>query len=91
MKIVLKRMVPWPRKTILFIVASILGAAGPSTVQYTYDLSGRVTTAVNAATGGCIVYRYDASGNRTAQTTTNGGTQVTATWGSGVWLSLIHI
>jgi hypothetical protein len=51
-------------------------------VKYTYDLSGRVTTALYD-NGMCIVYTYDAAGNRTAQTSTSWGTP--PAWGSGVW------
>jgi YD repeat-containing protein len=73
------------RKVVLTLAAAMLGAAGPSTVQYTYDPLGRVTTAVNAAAGICTTYSYDLNNNRTAQATTSGGSQVTAVWGSGVW------
>ncbi len=72
-------------KAVLIAAAVVLGAAGPSTVQYTYDAAGRVTTAVNTATGLCTTFSYDANGNRTAQATTSGGAPVTSTWGTGVW------
>jgi YD repeat-containing protein len=58
--------------------------AQAASVAYTYDLLGRVTTALYD-NGTCIIYSYDAAGNRTSQTNTTGGAPVTATWGTGTW------
>jgi len=55
--------------------------ASSAGVIYTYDLSGRVTTALYD-NGTCISYSYDANGNRTSQTTASTGAPA---WGSGAW------
>jgi YD repeat-containing protein len=55
-----------------------------ASVSYTYDLAGRVTTAVYD-NGTCVAYAYDAAGNRTSQINTVSGAPVTPTWGTGTW------
>jgi YD repeat-containing protein len=70
------------------ICLAVLGAMAPaaaiSSVKYTYDRMGRVTTALYD-NGVCIVYAYDANGNRTSATTYAAGSLNTPTWGTGTW------
>lgn len=77
-------------KTLLLIV-SALGLPGTftpiravSSVIYTYDQLGRLSTALYD-NGLCIAYIYDAAGNRTSQTNTISGAPESPIWGSGVW------
>lgn len=65
----------------LIVLASIVRDASGAGVIYTYDLAGRVTTALYD-NGLCIAYVYDANGNRTAQTNSTPGPPA---WGSGAW------
>jgi YD repeat-containing protein len=51
---------------------------------YTYDLAGRLTTALYE-NGMCVVYSYDAAGNRTAQTNTLDGPAATPVYGTGAY------
>lgn len=80
----------WIRLTRSFAASALalvvlFGSDGTTaSVSYTYDLLGRVTTAVYD-NGICVTYSYDASGNRTSQTNTLGGAATTPTWGTGVW------
>ncbi|MEI9425439.1 RHS repeat protein [Mesorhizobium sp. Cs1299R1N1] len=72
-------------KLLLLVAAvTVAGLASPTlangTVQYGYDLLGRVTTALYD-NGLCIAYTYDANGNRASQVNS---TQ-TAVWGSAAW------
>lgn len=67
---------------LLGLVGSADGTA--ASVSYTYDLVGRVRTAVYD-NGLCVAYTYDASGNRTSQVGTVGGTPSQAVWGTGQW------
>jgi YD repeat-containing protein len=60
-----------------FSVPDASGAGG----SYTYDLPGRVATALYD-NGICVAYGYDAAGNRTAQTNASAGSPA---WGSGAW------
>ena len=75
------------RTKALVVIALViaLGVIGPTAsgagVTYTYDLSGRVATALYD-NGICVSYTYDAAGNRTAQVN---ATQPSPAWGSGVW------
>ncbi|MBZ9765502.1 RHS repeat protein [Mesorhizobium sp. CA6] len=62
----------------------VSSAAIAGSVAYTYDPTGRLTTALYDNST-CIAYSYDANGNRTSQTNTVGGVPVSAVWGSGVW------
>ena len=62
-------------------LALSLSDASGSSVSYTYDPAGRVTTGLYD-NGMCVAYSYDATGNRTTQTN---ATAPTAAWGSGVW------
>jgi YD repeat-containing protein len=55
-----------------------------SSVSYTYDGAGRVTTAIYD-NGTCVAYAYDASSNRTSQTNTIGAPPTTPTWDTGTW------
>jgi YD repeat-containing protein len=55
-----------------------------ASVAYTYDLSGRLTTAIYD-NGLCIAYLYDANGNRLSQVNTSGGGPVSPVWGTGKW------
>ena len=75
-------------KQLLLFTAStigILSAGGArASVSYTYDLLGRVTTAVYD-NGMCIAYAYDKNGNRTSQTNTAVGQTQPLNWGSGTW------
>jgi hypothetical protein len=70
------------------VIFSVLGSASAdaatASVQYTYDLMGRITTALYD-NGVCVVYSYDSNGNRTAQTNTAGSGAPPMTWGTGVW------
>jgi hypothetical protein len=63
---------------VLSILVSDASGAG---VSYTYDPSGRVTSAIYD-NGMCVTYSYDAAGNRTTQTN---ATAVPAAWGAGAW------
>jgi len=69
---------------LALFVAAIPVKTGASSVTYTYDLLGRVTTAVYD-NGLCVAYAYDANGNRTSQTNTMSGGPGSPIWGSGVW------
>ena len=68
---------------LLALAAGEVDAATLS-VAYTYDVLGRVATAVYS-NGVCITYSHDASGNRTSQTNSNCGGGATPTWGVGTW------
>ncbi|TIR16165.1 MAG: hypothetical protein E5X33_29710 [Mesorhizobium sp.] len=72
------------RRLLLFSLLAISSSAIAGSVAYTYDQTGRLTTALYD-NNTCIAYSYDANGNRTSQTTSVGGTPVSAVWGSGVW------
>lgn len=76
----------WALIFLLFFAAASAKYADAATtsVQYTYDQLGRVTTALYD-NGTCVIYTYDAAGNRTAQTFTTSGTPTSPVWGSGVW------
>jgi YD repeat-containing protein len=65
-------------------LAMASAAAVTASVSYTYDLLGRVATALYD-NGACIVYSYDPNGNRTSQTITVSGSPTTPTWGTGSW------
>lgn len=52
------------------------------TVQFGYDLAGRVASALYDD-GTCVTYTYDSVGNRTAQV--NSSTIGSSIWGSGAW------
>lgn len=69
---------------ICTIVPTLKAHASNTSVKYTYDPLGRVTTALYD-NGTCIAYTYDANGNRTAQSFTTSGTPASPIWGSGVW------
>lgn len=69
---------------VLGMFGSESAAAASASTQYTYDLLGRVTTALYD-NGVCVVYSYDASGNRTSQTNISGNGAPPLTWGTGVW------
>ncbi len=62
----------------------VLSSAAVADVLYSYDLNGRVTTALYD-NGTCVVYTYDANGNRLSQTTYPPGSLGSATWGSGTF------
>ena len=70
--------------SLLVVLGVLLPAAAYSSVSYTYDRIGRVTTALYD-NGVCIVYTYDVNGNRTAQTINAAGSINTAVWGTGAW------
>ena len=76
------------KRTMVLVLMSFLWVSpsegATTSVQYTYDPLGRVTTA-SYDNGTCIAYTYDANGNRTAQTFTTSGTPASPVWGSGVW------
>jgi len=55
--------------------------ASGSSVAYTYDLNGRVATALYD-NGTCMAYTYDAAGNRTAQ---GAAAAPSPAWGTGLW------
>jgi YD repeat-containing protein len=75
-----------------FLISTALGilvfgsafAANSAQILYTYDVLGRVTTALNPAARVCIAYSYDANGNRTSQVITISSAPETPTWGTGV-------
>jgi YD repeat-containing protein len=69
---------------LLALLGFFFSAEVEAAVSYTYDLLGRVRTAVYD-NGACVAYAYDADGNRTSQTNTNGGAPISSVWGSGVW------
>jgi YD repeat-containing protein len=69
---------------LLTSLSAVSAAAETASVTYTYDLLGRVTTALYD-NGTCVAYTYDANGNRTAKSFTNSGTPASPIWGSGVW------
>jgi YD repeat-containing protein len=68
----------------LILFAALVSTALAAAVSYTYDATGRLTTA-RYDNGICVAYGYDANGNRTAQTNTSSGAPIQPTWGSGVW------
>lgn len=68
----------------LLFACGLASTAQAETVTYTYDLQGRLTTALYD-NGTCIAYSYDPSGNRISQTTTNMSAPETAVWGTGTW------
>lgn len=70
--------------SLLALLAVLVSGPTNASVSYTYDLAGRVTTAVYD-NGTCVAYAYDAAGNRTSQINTVSGTPVTPTWGTGTW------
>lgn len=70
--------------SLLVLLALLVPAPSDASVSYTYDLAGRVTTAVYD-NGTCVAYAYDAAGNRTSQINTVSGAPVTPTWGTGTW------
>lgn len=55
-----------------------------ASTSYTYDMVGRVTTAIYD-NGMCVAYSYDATGNRTSQSNTIATAAETPIWGDGVW------
>ena len=74
-------------KSVVVILCSgmlVLSSAAVADVLYTYDLNGRVTTALYD-NGVCVVYTYDANGNRLSQTTYPAGSAGSATWGTGIY------
>jgi YD repeat-containing protein len=76
------------RKLCLVVAGLTLGCVvypsdADSSADFTYDLAGRLTTALYD-NNGCVAYVYDANGNRTSQTNTISSAPETATWGSGV-------
>lgn len=60
------------------------GDCAAASITYTYDPSGRLTTALYD-NGLCIAYAYDANGNRTSVSGVVGGAPQTAVWGTGAW------
>jgi YD repeat-containing protein len=69
---------------LLALLAAMSADAATASTSYTYDLVGRVTSALYD-NGVCVVYAYDVNGNRTSQTNTVGGTPTSPIWGSGTW------
>lgn len=69
---------------LLFLIAAILGAASSLTSRFTYDLDGRIATALYQPDGRCHAYSYDGSGNRTSVARLAQSPQVPA-WGSSNW------
>lgn len=65
-------------------VGCVIRPSEAGNASFTYDLVGRVTTALYD-NGSCVAYSYDANGNRTSQTNTISGAPESATWGSGVF------
>lgn len=66
----------------LSMVAAPGEAAGGSVV-YTYDLNGRLTTALYD-NGVCVTYSYDPNGNRLSRNVLASGAPNTPVWGTGV-------
>lgn len=64
-----------------FVISGLGSDASGLGVTYTYDLVGRVTSAIYD-NGMCIAYTYDDVGNRTSQTNAAAGAPA---WGSGFW------
>jgi YD repeat-containing protein len=81
MRIRVRRVRAYVTAAALVLSAFLITDASGSGVTYTYDLPGRVTTALYDS-GLCVAYSYDANGNRTAQTN---GTPGAPAWGSGTW------
>lgn len=71
-------------RKLVFAVGLLLSGAADASVSYTYDVLGRITTALYD-NGLCIVYTYDANGNRTSQSSLPSGGPETPIWGTGVW------
>lgn len=69
---------------ILAVVCTVIPAEANSSAAFTYDVDGRVTTALYD-NGLCVAYIYDANGNRTSLTNTISSTPELPTWGSGVF------
>jgi YD repeat-containing protein len=67
----------------LLVGLVVLPSEADSSSDFTYDLVGRVTTALYD-NGSCIAYGYDANSNRAFQTNTIAGAPESPTWGSGV-------
>jgi YD repeat-containing protein len=63
------------------VTLALPAVATAALVSYTYDPTGRLTTALYD-TGLCLTYSYDPVGNRLTVAST---TSSPATWGSGVW------
>jgi len=76
-------------RLVLIVLCAVANEVSPAqaatvSVAYTYDLAGRVTTALYS-NGVCVVYSYDANGNRTAQTNTSAAGPLSSVWGAGTW------
>lgn len=73
------------RPLVVAALAMALGGIVPDAsgagVTYTYDLSGRIATALYD-NGICVVYTYDAAGNRTSQAN---AVPPAPAWGAGNW------
>ena len=59
----------FPPLTLLFLLLSFAGPSFAGSVNYTYDVLGRLKT-VTYSNGVVITYSYDAAGNRTSAVTT---------------------
>lgn len=77
------------RRSIRYMLAALIVPvglllpfeAGAAVASYTYDLTGRVTTAFYD-NGLCLAYSYDVVGNRLSVTNV---TSNPPTWGTGKW------
>lgn len=72
---------------IVIILALLMPSsifASTISVIYTYDIMGRVATALYS-NNICVVYIYDGNGNRTSQIFNTSSGPGTATWGSDAW------
>lgn len=77
------------RRSIRYLLAALILPVGlfqplqayAALTSYTYDSTGRVTTAFYD-NGLCLAYSYDAVGNRLAVTNV---TSSPPTWGTGKW------
>jgi YD repeat-containing protein len=77
---------PKARLSVLFLIifGGIRAEGAAASASYTYDQTGRITTALYD-TGVCIAYTYDAAGNRAAQVSTVSTAPESPTWGAGTW------
>ena len=69
---------------VLVWFGTLIPEATIASDSYTYDMNGRVTTALYN-NGLCIAYAYDANGNRTSQTNSISSTPESPVWDLGVW------
>jgi len=75
-------MMLWTAIATAAVVIVSAARADTATTRYSYDLNGRLTSALYGS-GLCVQYSYDASGNRTAVQSSTPSTP--PRWGSGSW------